>query len=247
MIIDLLSHIGTRKGNTYKVEELIHLMDDAKVDMCMACSQLETIDNEYISECVNNYPDRIIGFSVINPWDMDGEEELERCFRDYKFKGLKLNAIRFGYSADRHSVLDPFFELCSKYKAPVVVHNMSDLFSIPSKWEEMARTFPDVPIVLFHMGIPMMVDSAMQIAKRNKNVYLGTACAFAPVVKRAIEEVGPEKVILSSDAPYGSMGQEIDKIRFVTSDPAALKLILGENARNMLGISNRQSINNLFD
>ena len=129
MIIDLFSHIGPRKGEFYKVESLLELEDQAGVDKVMICSQLETIDNGYIFDCTQRYPDRTLGFGVINPWDMDGEEELERCFRDYNFYGVKMNPIRFGYSADRKSLLGPFFELCSKYGKCMVVHGMSDMFS----------------------------------------------------------------------------------------------------------------------
>ena len=148
MIIDLFSHIGPRKGEFYKVESLLELEDQAGVDKVMICSQLETIDNGYIFDCTQRYPDRTLGFGVINPWDMDGEEELERCFRDYNFYGVKMNPIRFGYSADRKSLLGPFFELCSKYGKCMVVHGMSDMFSVPDKWGEMARAYPDVPVVL---------------------------------------------------------------------------------------------------
>ena len=93
MIIDLFSHIGPRKGEFYKVESLLELEDQAGVDKVMICSQLETIDNGYIFDCTQRYPDRTLGFGVINPWDMDGEEELERCFRDYNFYGVKMNPI----------------------------------------------------------------------------------------------------------------------------------------------------------
>ena len=150
MIIDMLTHIGVRKGENYKVEMLIALMDEAKIDKAMICSQLETIDNNYIYDSTKRYPDRTLGFAVINPWDMEGENELERCFRDYGFYGLKMNAIRFGYSADRHSLLDPYFDLCRAYKKCAVVHGQSDLFSIPDKWAEMAKTYPDVPVILYH-------------------------------------------------------------------------------------------------
>ncbi len=234
MIIDLLSHTGIRKGYAYSAEELIAMMDKAGVDKAMTASQLENIDNESTAQSVKRFPDRIIGFAVENPWAMGAEEDLEHAFRDNGLKGLKLNANRFGFAADRHSILDPFMQLCSKYHATIMAHAMSDLFSIPAKWEEMARTFPDVPIVLSHMGIPMMADSAFEIARRNKNIYLGTAVCFAPVVKRAIEEVGAEKVVFSSDAPFGSMSQEIQKIKYVTKDPAVQRMILGDNAQRLL-------------
>ena len=142
MIIDMLAHIGIKKGEDYHVESLIRIMDQSGEDKCMICSQLETVNNEYIYESVQKFPDRTFGFAVINPWDIDGEEQLEKCFRDYHFYGLKMNAIRFGYSADRHSLLDPYFELCCKYNKCVVVHGQSDMFSIPDngpRWQKVFR------------------------------------------------------------------------------------------------------------
>lgn len=235
-MIDMLAHIGVKKGENYKVESLFDIMNTTGVERCMICSQLETIDNEYIHECCKKYPDRTLGFAVINPWDVDGEEQLERCFKDYHFHGLKMNAIRFGYSADRHSVLDPYFELCRKYKKCVVVHGQSDMFSIPDKWAEMAKSFPDVPVILYHMGVPLMYERACQLAKEIPNFYLSTCGSYVPVMRMAYEIAGPEKILFSSDAPFGDQAQEIEKVRYICDHTEHLEMMLGKNAKQMLGL-----------
>lgn len=236
MIIDMLAHIGVKKGEDYKVESLLEIMDKAGVDKCMICSQLETVNNEYIDACCRRYPERTLGFAVINPWDIDGEEQLEKCFRDYHFYGLKLNAIRFGYSADRHSVLDPYFDLCRKYKKCVVVHGQSDMFSIPDKWAEMANSYPDVPVVLYHIGVPMMYERACKLARDIPNFYLSTCGSYVPVIKMAYETAGPDKVLYSSDAPFGDETQEIEKIRYICQNQKHLDMMLGDNAKKLLGL-----------
>ena len=234
MIVDMLTHIGIRKGENYQVESLLELMDEAGIEKCMICSQLETIDNKYIYDCTQRYPDRTLGFAVINPWDIEGEDELERCFRDYHFHGLKMNAIRFGYSADRHGVLDPYFELCRKYNKCVVAHGQSDMFSIPDKWAEMARTYPDVPVVLFHIGVPMMVEHSCQLAREIPNFYLSTSGAYVPAMKTAYEIAGPEKILFSSDAPFGNPVQELAKLEYVCKNPLHMDMMLGGNAKRLL-------------
>ena len=40
MIIDMLAHIGIKKGEEYHVESLIRSMDQSGEDKCMICSQL---------------------------------------------------------------------------------------------------------------------------------------------------------------------------------------------------------------
>jgi predicted TIM-barrel fold metal-dependent hydrolase len=236
MIIDMLTHIGIRQGENYKIESLLELMDEARIDKSMICSQLETIDNTYIHDCTLKYPDRTLGFAVINPWDMDGEEELERCFRDYNFYGLKMNALRFGYSADRHSVLDPYFNLCRKYRKCVVSHGQSDLFSIPDKWAEMAKAYPDVPMILFHIGVPLMVERCCQLAKEIPNFYLSTCGSYVPAIKTAYEIAGPEKILFSTDAPFGAPLQELAKVEYVCKNPVHLDMIMGGNAKRLLNL-----------
>ena len=236
MIIDMLTHIGVRKGEDYRMESLLELMDASGVDRSMICSQLETIDNQYIYDCTLRYPDRTLGFAVINPWDMDGEEELERCFRDYNFYGLKMNAIRFGYSADRHSVLDPYFDLCRKYKKCVVVHGQSDMFSVPEKWAEMAKSYPDVPVVLFHIGVPMMVDRSCELARDIPNFYLSTCGAWVPAMKTAYDVAGPEKILFSTDAPFGDIQQEIDKLKYICKNEEHLEMMFSGNAKRIMNL-----------
>ncbi|MGB4588060.1 MAG: amidohydrolase family protein [Clostridiaceae bacterium] len=232
----MLAHIGIKKGEDYHMESLLEIMDKTGVEKCMICSQLETINNDYIHECCEKYPDRTVGFAVINPWDIGSEEELEKCFRDYHFYGIKMNAIRFGYSADRHGVMDPIFDLCRKYGKCVVAHGQSDMFSIPDKWAEMAKSYPDVPVVLYHIGVPLMYDRACELARDIPNFYLSTCGSYVPVIKMAYDIAGPEKILYSSDAPFGDEEQEIKKVQYVTDNKEHIEMMLGKNAAKMLGI-----------
>ena len=236
MITDMLVHVGIKKGDNYKVESLLELMEEHGVDQAMICSQLETIDNDYIHESALKYPGILLPFAVINPWDLNAEEELEDLFKNKGFYGLEMNAVRYGYSADRSSLIGPLFELCKKYNKIAVVHCMSDLFSLPDKWGKMAKAFPTVPILLYHFGVPTMADRAIELARELDNVYLSTAGAFPVVMQEAYKELGPEKIIFSSDAPYGNLKTEIAKIRFLTDNEEHLEMMFSKNIRKILKI-----------
>lgn len=45
-----------------------------------------------------------------------------------------------------------------------------------------------------------------------------------------------QKILFSSDAPFGDMCQEIDKVKSIADNQADLELMLGKNAAAMLGI-----------
>ena len=144
MIIDSHNHIGKRKGINFTAEEMIEWLDKAGVDACVVTSQVETINNDYVADMQKKYPDRIIGYAVVNPWEWEAEEELERCFRDLNLYGLKLNPVRHGFDLDRHEIVDPLFKICEKYNKPVLVHGQSDMFNMPGKFDEMAEADNEV-------------------------------------------------------------------------------------------------------
>ena len=236
MIYDLLTHIGVKKGDNFFVEGLWPLMDEAGIGKTMICSQLETIDNEYIYECAKKYPDRTLPFAVINPWDIDGEEQLEHLFRDCGFYGLKMNSVRYGYGADRHSVVDGLFKVCQKYHKCIVGHTQSDMFSVPDRWAEMAKSFPDVPVVMFHIGFPLMVERACELARDIPNLYVSTCGSSATAIKTAYDICGPEKMIFSTDAPFGGALVEVNKIKYVIKDEKDRELVFCKNAEKILNI-----------
>lgn len=238
MIVDMLVNIGYKKGNgsDYTDRALIAVMDRHNVSRSVAICQSEWPDNAATFRSVQAYPDRLIGIGMANPWHPDAEQELEKCFSAYGFRGVKFNCLRFGLSAERHGLMDPLFSIISRHGGFVIAHAMSDLFSIPNKWEEMARSFPDVPVLMSHIGSPNMHEAAIRCCKRTKNLYLITAGAFPRHIADAYEALGPEKLFFASDGLYGSMDQELRTIRFIVKDPAARSMILGGNAKDILNL-----------
>lgn len=234
MRIDMLTHSGKRRNMNYEIKTLFQQMDRYNIDMSMICTQMEHHDNRHIYELVKQYGDRLIGFGVVDPWAMDCEEQLYRCFENYHFKGLKINCLRHSVAADRYPMMEAHFRYCKQYKGIIIAHCMSDMFSIPARWERMAQRFPEVPIILSHIGVPYMSGSAIRIAARNPNIYLNTAACFPPVLKEAVDILGADKIIFASDTPFGSFQQEERAVRFVVEDDKDYQKIMGENAKRIL-------------
>ena len=234
MIIDSHNHIGARKGINFPAEEMIAWMDKSNIDACVVTSQVETINNDYVGEMQAKYPDRLIGYAVINPWDYSAEEELERCFRDLKLYGLKLNPVRHGYALDRHEIMDSIFKICEKYNKPILVHGQSDMFNMPGKFDEMAETFPNVTLIMAHIGEPDDIDAAIRVASRRSNVYIDTASVQLSTLKKALKKVDYHKILMGTDAPWGDFSLSIDLVRKATDDIDIQNKILGENINRIL-------------
>lgn len=233
MIIDSHNHMGKRKGVDFPAESMIEWMDKAGVDACLVTSQVEAINNDYIAEMQLKFENRIFGYAVVNPWDYIAEEELERCFRDLNLYGLKLNPLRHGFALDRHSIVDPLFEICERYDKPILVHGQSDMFNMPGKFDEMAETFPNVKIILAHIGEPDAIDAAIRVVNRRENVYVDTAGIQLSTLKRAVNEIDPNKILMGTDAPWGDFNLSIELVEKATENEEIRQKILGKNAARL--------------
>ncbi len=234
MIIDSHNHLGTRKGEHFPIETLINWLDNAKVDACVVTTHPEAINNDYVATAQREYPNRIIGFAVVNPWDFDAEDELRRSLGELNLKGMKLNPIRHGFALDRHELVDPLFQICEEYKVPVLCHGGSDLFTMPGKFEEMARSFPNVNIIIAHIGEPDAVDSAIRAAQRYDNIYVDTAGIILDTLQKAIRYLDPEKILMGTDASWGRFELSMELVRRATNDERTRRLIMGENIARLL-------------
>lgn len=235
MIIDSHNHLGMRKGENFPPETIIEWMDRAGVDTAVVTTQPESIDNDYVARAQSRYPERLIGYAVINPWDYSAEDELRRALGPLGLKGLKLNPIRHGYALDRHEIVDPLFQICREFGVPILCHGGSDLFTMPGKFDEMARVFPDVTLILAHIGEPDAVDAAIRVAQRRDNVYVDTAGISLGTLKQAIARLNPEKILMGTDASWGRFELSIQTVLRATTDERARRLILGENIARILG------------
>ena len=236
MLIDSHNHIGRRKGLTFLVDDLLHEMDDNHIDKAVVFSMAESIDNLYVAESVKQHADRLIGFTMINPWRDDAETEIKRFTEEYGMKGLKLHPVKHGFMLDDHSLLDPIFQLCTQYDLCVMAYAAADVSSIPNHFGEMARTFPEIPFIMAHMGYMYDTNSAIEIANEIDNVFLETSGVFVRAVQKAIAKAGSEKIIFGTDTPKEEISFSLERIYIATNDEEERKKILGENIRNLLKI-----------
>ena len=86
------------------------------------------------------------------------------------------------------------------------------------------------------MGYREWVNDAIEVARDNPNVYLGTTiAAFEPVtIKQAIQELGPERVVYGSNWPNLYSDLAVKAIRRARFGREAEELIFGGNLARLL-------------
>lgn len=240
MVIDHHNHIweGESTGGfldeSMSVSRLLREMDQAGVDLCGVCTVAQSIDNDYVVRAQRAHPDRLFGYCMVNPRTPGARDELKK-YLDLGLKGLKLHPRLHGYQLGDHILMDPLLELCREYKVPVFSHGGSEENDHPFYFEELARTFPDVKVILGHMCALNYCDDAVLVASRNANIYLDTSTAELFAVKAALKKVGSERILMSTDWPGNDFRMELLKIQIATEgDPEAYRRITGGNYETIL-------------
>ena len=184
--------------------------------------------NESTGEFVAAAPDRRIGFMSVDPNHPDALSEVERCRHDLNLRGIKLapNYQRFdplGAPAQR------LFALAEQLELPIMIHQGASpireaelRYAHPLLMDEIAIRFPDLRVVLAHMGHPWQRDTIVTIRKHPHLYADVSALVFRPwslyeALRLATEWGAMHKLLLGSDFPLATTAETIDGLRAVNA------------------------------
>jgi hypothetical protein len=204
-------------------------------------------------------PEKYIPFFWINVENIkQSVEELEAAADKWDCKGVKFQTLlQHCYPNERR--LYPIYEKCFELGLVVLFHSgavaFTQEFGIPhiTKYahplyvDEVAFDFPEMPIILAHMGGNYFYE-ALIMAEKHDNIMLDTAylpffCKrmlpdVAPIqmIQRGVEILGPERILYAYEGLPPSVIQDSDM------PEESKRLILGHNAMRLFGLEYRKSI-----
>ena len=222
----------------YSPEDILALEDRAGIDMAVVMPNIEEkCDNEGLAKAIKGC-DRLIGCVCVNPnYGTEAVEELERAVTEWGLRGLKLMAARQRYfvgSAVVNAVMDKAREL----GIPTTIHSGRSPCH-PDDIARVAKDYPEVPIIMDHMGYPGATRAALDAARDCPNISLGTTrIGFEPAqVGAAVEAVGPERIVFGSNGPSIWPDLALESIHRLGLGDEAEALIFGENLARIYGIA----------
>ncbi len=224
-IVDIHAHIGTFEGYDLSAPTLLKNLDKYGIRLALVSNidganlpgttknLNEKKANEKTIDLVLKHPKLLRGLVWTRPVDGDAKNA-EPFLKDSVdsenrpiFVGVKFHPEFNKFAADDKRV-DPYLKLCKKYGVPAVFHcGGAASPSSPLRIYNVARRFPTVPIVLYHMGFGGGHDSAIDLVSQSITrgdalLYLETAQADPVAVMRAIKKVGSKRVMFGTDATY---------------------------------------------
>jgi uncharacterized protein len=199
-------------------------------------AQIVEINNE-TAQLLRWFPDFFFGFCYLNP--TLGERavwrEIERVL-PLGFRALKLEIANNA----RDACMRPVMEAAERHELVVLQHTWSQtnirerrFHTDPADTAELARRHPSVRVIMAHLtgcGVRGVLE-----ARGLDNVWVDTS-GGAPeegLVRYAVEQLGPGRVLYGSDWPIRDLPVAIARITGARLAPSVQRRVLIDNAREL--------------
>ena len=182
--------------------------------------------NDDTATFVRAHPDKLIGFLTVHPHDPGVLDEIERATQELGLRGIKLgpnyqNFDPLGAEAFR------VFRRAEELGLPILLHQgtspdrFADLdFAHPRHIDRVAIAFPDLKLILAHMGHPWQVD-CIAVIRKHPNVYADISAQFYRpwsyynAFRLATEWGVLGKLLFGSDLPIATPQETMDALGHV--------------------------------
>jgi len=216
------------------------------------------IPNRYVADYVNKNPQKLIGFAGIDPTERTALDELRACREGLQLRGVTLSPSNQDFHPTDSRAMRIYAE-AEKLGMPVLVHPVGPTtaeskleFARPYLFDEAARNFPNLKIIIAQMGQPW-IDETIFLLGKHPNVFADVSGlmqrpwdAYNALVQAHQHDV-IEKLLFGSDFPHTSVSDCIESLYSVnqiaqgTNMPVvpreALRGIVERDTLSLLGLT----------
>lgn len=226
-------------------EEMLAAMDQIGIDRACISALGSMRANDEMLEWVSLYPDRFVGFVLVNPRYPDEiVPTLERCFENPGVQGIgEVHATSYQHLYPiTGSAYEPMWAFAAERTLPVLIHSgpMSEAVRCsPTMIGEVARRHSGFPILIGHCGAYdswAMLDEAIGVAGEHEQVYLEISAMgrFFGVLEYIVRHLGADKVVFGSDAPFHDWTAEIAHVACAKLSDEDKAKVFGGTMRRLL-------------
>jgi len=220
-VIDAHTHVGGCMSTAfftdhkYSVDELLKEMDNSDVVSALVSGggqphMIKNMNRDALHSTLR-CPERLHGLIRIHPKLPDWEDEVDRYMSTGQFKGIKLHPAQDAYLAIDPTV-DQVIAKAEELGVPVLVHSGTEPYTSPGLIAKLAANHPKAAIIMAHAGRGE-AKGVLATAENLSNLYLECSMNLPSNVRRAIDRLGPERIMYGSNWPACGMRPWIETMR----------------------------------
>ena len=232
-------------------------MADSGVDKSIVLGIVERADqvrraNDWL---ISIQDEQLVPFGAMHP-DLEGKGAEIARLRGSGIKGIKLHPMINGFYPDDPKMFPIYEEMGESMvleihcgRLPCTQEHQSEngaehqpVFAAPERIMNVVRQFPKLRIIALHLGGFYMLDEAERELIGRENILIDTT--WPPSLRELtpqtltsiINKHGAHKVCFGTDFPLASQSSEAEYIQSLPLPDSAKEGILGENARQFIGL-----------
>ncbi|MGY3778775.1 amidohydrolase family protein [Isobaculum melis] len=237
MYIDIHSHI-TFAQNRYHIDELLEDMNENQIDKRVISSinnEDLLLNNRSMNDLCAQYPDRLIGCSMINPKCKNVMEQIKEAIELPYIQFLEFDSFEHGYYPELQENLFEIFDLVKETNLIVKVFVGIGARTIPQQWEKYAQAFPTIKFIFLHMGCFDYGYTCIDVAQRNDNIYVETSNQYElQILRKALKELKIDKIVFGTKYPERLTSSSIYLFDMLTITEEEKAKIFYKNSQNLM-------------
>lgn len=183
-------------------------------------------ENDTVATYVKSDPKKLIGFAAICPTEAGCVEEVDRSVHDLGLRGLKMSPIYGGWEPLDKRALE-IYGRAEKLGLPILFHQGATFpreaplkYANPILLEDVALLFPELRIVIAHLGHPWSAE-AIVVMRKHPHVYSDISGLFYRpwqyynALQLAVEYGVADKLLFGTDYPVATFDETVKGLHSV--------------------------------
>ncbi|MFM7921258.1 MAG: amidohydrolase family protein [Planctomycetaceae bacterium] len=216
------------------------------------------VDDADIADYVSQQPEKLIGFLSLDPTQPGWQQELQFGHQELGLRGIKLMPMYAGFRPDDER-LNPLWDYASRNQLPVLLHTGTTFisqapleFTLPRLLDTVAIRFPELRLILAHLGHPFEGE-CVAVIRKHPNVYADvSALHYRPWQLynslMLVQEYGVwHKLLFGTDYPFTtvndslaglrSLNNQLEGTRMPRLNTEAIEAMISRDSLSLLGLT----------
>ncbi len=216
------------------------------------------VPDEFVANFVARAPHKLVGFAGCDPTQENHMEELRAGIETLGLVGVKMGPMYAGFDP-RDPRCAGVYRYCQERGLPILFHSGTTYnraapleFTRPWLFDEVAIAYPDLHIVLAHVGHPFC-EECLVVIRKHPHVYADISALyyrpwqFYNMLIAAQEYRVTHKLLFGTDYPFAMSPDSIDGLRQANHiigtsglprvSDATIEDILTRDSFSLLGLS----------